>query len=175
MSDPFLAQITMFAGNFAPRGWAYCSGQLLPISQYSAVFSLMGTTYGGDGRTTFGLPDLRGRFPIGSEGGSTGPGLTPRQLGQKGGVQNVVLNTSQIPSHSHPMVGSTNVGNTKTPNAARPSVSNDGENNYSTMNDADTLMAPTSFTGGGQSHENMPPFLAINFIVALQGVFPSRN
>ena len=179
MSQPFLAQITMFAGLFAPRGWAFCNGQLLAISQNTAVFALVGTTYGGDGRTSYGLPDLRGRFPMHAGQGSPGPGLSSRPLGQRGGVEAVTLNATQMPSHTHTssQVASTNVGNTKSPAGAIPAISNDGENNYTTDTSSPTSMAsnPIGNAGGNLPHENMPPFLAINFIIALQGVFPSRN
>ena len=143
-SDPFIGEISMFGGNFAPRNWAQCDGQLLQISQYQALFSLLGTAYGGDGRTTFGLPDLRGRVPVHP---GTGPGLTPRSWGQKSGVNDVTLNVNQIPSHNHTL----------------PLKSGDPPAN-STKN-----------TGGGQSHTNVQPFLGLHYIVALQGVFPSRN
>ena len=137
--EPFIGEVSMFGGNFAPRGWALCDGQLLPISQNTALFSLLGITYGGDGRTTFALPDLRGRTPIGQ---GTGPGLTPRTLGQRSSPETVTLNTAQMPSHNH------------------------------------TLPYPvngTQNTGGSQEHENMQPFLGLNPIIALQGLFPSRN
>lgn len=181
MSEPFLGQITMFAGTFAPRSWAYCSGQLLPIAQNSALFSILGTTYGGDGRTTFALPDLRGRVAVGSEGNSAGPGLTPRQLGSRGGTETERLNITQIPAHNHAM----------TANAVTPAGnSNDAAGNFwaddagvssgtyhtgpsnASMN-AGAISAGN--TGGGQAHNNMQPYLAINFIIAIQGIFPSRN
>lgn len=182
MSDPFIAEVKLFAGNFAPRGYAYCAGQLLPISQNSALFSLLGTTYGGDGRTTFGLPDLRGRVVVGSEGNSAGPGLTPRQLGARGGVESVTLNSNQIPSHAH----------TAAANAVEPAGnSNDAANNfwaddagvssgtYHTGPAANTTMNPGAITigntGGSQSHDNMQPWLGLNYIIAMVGTFPSRN
>ena len=159
----------MFGGNFAPRGWAYCSGQLLPISQNTALYSIVGTTYGGDGRTTFGLPDMRGRVPVHSGGNSAGPGLTPRQLGEKSGQETVTLTSSQIPPHSHPV--STATANRASPAGNFPAVANDGESNY--YPDADASFPATG--GGGQAHNNMPPYLAVNFIIAMVGVFPSRN
>ena len=177
MSEPFIGQITMFAGTFAPRGWAFCSGQLLQISQNTALFSILGTTYGGDGRTTFGLPDLRGRVPVGSEGNSAGPGLSPRPLGQRGGTENVTLSLAQIPSHNHAARAVTPAGN-----------SNDAINNYwaddAGVSSGTYHSGPANGTmnaqaignnGGGQAHTNMQPFLAINFIIALTGIFPSRN
>ena len=159
----------MFGGNFAPRSWAFCSGQLLPISQNQALFSIVGTIYGGDGRTTFGLPDMRGRVPIGSEGNSAGPGLPAYREGQKGGQVTVTLTTSQIPAHSHPV--STATANRTSPANHFPAVANDGESNY--FPDADAAFPATG--GGGQAHDNMPPYLAVNFIIATVGVFPSRN
>lgn len=174
--DPFLAEVIIFAGNFAPRGWAYCDGQLMPISQWSAVFSLVGTTYGGDGRTTFGLPDLRGRVAIGPR---NGPGLSSYRLGQKGGTEEVYLNTTQIPSHTHAAVIRTANG---APNTGDP------DGNYMTTHSHNaayydgTPLSSTSIggvvvgnTGGSLGHENRQPFLAINYIFAMQGVFPSRS
>ena len=171
MSEPFLAQITMFAGNFAPRSWAYCSGQILPIAQNTALFSLLGTTYGGDGRTTFGLPDLRGRVPVGSEGNSAGPGLTPRSLGQRSGSETNTLTTTQLPAHTHGIPASSEDGEATSPVGNSMAVSDD--RNY--INSSNANMASTANTGGGQAVNNMPPFLAINFIIAIQGLFPSRN
>jgi microcystin-dependent protein len=172
MSEPFVGEIRMFAGNFAPRGWAFCEGQLLAVSQNDALFSLLGTIYGGDGRTTFGLPDLRGRIPIHA---GTGPGLSPRQLGAKAGTENVTLTTNQLPSHNHPMAVSSDVSNSPNPGSnvtARPSsvdlYINDAPNvNLNTQ-------AITSL-GGSRSHDNMMPFVAINFIIALVGIYPSRQ
>ena len=183
MSDPFIGQITMFAGNFAPRSWAFCDGQLLQISQNAALFSILGTTYGGDGRTTFGLPDLRGRVAMGPR---TGPGLTPRTLGQKAGAENVTLAPTQIPPHTHVA--------TSTANAVAPGGnSNDAVNNFwaddvgvssgtyhsgpanATMNAGAVQTTIANNTGGGQDHTNVQPFLCVNYIIALVGVFPSRN
>ena len=195
--DPMMASIILFAGNFAPRGWAFCDGQLLPISQYSALFSLLGTTYGGDGRTTFALPDLRGRTPIGPR---NGPGLSHYRLGQKGGVEHVIFNTTQIPSHSHlasavdvtvSLKASSAEANLHTPTAgsslaAGNEVNGRGTDPVQMYNDATpdiTLAGGSSSTssitigntGGNLSHENRQPFLAVNYIIALQGVFPSRS
>ena len=170
----------MFAGNFAIRGWAFCDGQLLPIAQYSALFSLLGTIYGGDGRTTFGLPDLRGRAPI-HEG--QGPGLPNVRLGQKGGNPTTVLGVQNLPSHNH---GSTNliVGASSKP-AGTDSPANavfavSGEDAF-IEEAANTRMAQSSVsgntdnTGGGIGFSNMQPYLGINYLIALQGVFPSRS
>jgi len=177
MSEPFIAQITMFAGNFAPRSWALCDGQLLPIAQNSALFSILGTTYGGDGRTTFALPELRGRFPMHQ---GTGPGLRNKRLGERGGVEDTVLTSAQMPPHTHvgTMKAASTIGDAASPAGNHLAQSNDGENNFSNSS-SDASLAANSLTigssGGGQAHTNMPPFLAVNFIIALQGIFPSRN
>ncbi|UWQ09217.1 tail fiber protein [Aliiroseovarius crassostreae] len=168
--EPFLAQIMLFGGNFAPRGWAFCDGQLLPISSNSALFSLLGTIYGGDGRTTFALPDLRGRAPIHA---GTGPGLSPRRLGEKVGVEDVTLNVTQMPSHNHGLM----VANQPADNS-RPSADMLGRAEIYTSNlTSPTPLAAQSIAnaGGGQSHENMQPSIAMNYIIALQGIFPSRS
>ena len=174
--DPFLGEIRMFAGNFAPRGWALCDGQLLQISQNSALFSLLGTTYGGDGRTTFALPDLRGRVPVHA---GTGPGLSPKTLGQKGGSETVVLTVNEMPVHTHTavLIADTTIAITDRPegallarNAAATPVY--GENATTTMN---TAAVRVNNAGGSQAHPNMQPFITVNYIIALQGIFPSRN
>lgn len=181
--EPFIGEIVIFGGNFAPRGWAFCDGQLLAISQNTALFSILGTTYGGDGRTTFALPDLRSRAPIGPR---NGPGLSDYKLGQRGGVETVTLNITQIPSHTHVASGTTKAsftppfgGGTQTnPNGAN--FSGSGSKLYSTSANNVTMAANNvdvriGNTGGSLSHENRQPFLAINYIIALVGVFPSRN
>lgn len=171
MSEPFIGQIVMFAGNFAPRGWAFCDGQLLPIAQYSALFSILGTTYGGDGRTTFALPDLRGRLPMHA---GHGPGLSDRRLGARGGAENVTLTVSEIPSHNHTLGASnspaadTAPGNNLLAENRRDAYVGGAPN--TTMNGAAIGNA-----GGSQPHNNMPPFLAVYYIIALQGIFPSRS
>lgn len=171
MSEPFIGQITMFAGTFPPRSWAFCDGQLLPIQSYSALFSILGTTYGGDGRTTFALPDLRGRVPMHA---GNGPGLSSRPQGQRAGAENVTLNINQIPAHTHALQASDGFGSSKEPGGNVPAMADDGERNYSSVvSGAD--MKPTESTGAGQSHANMQPYLAIRYIIALQGIFPSRN
>ena len=172
MSEPFIGQIMAFGGNFAPRSWALCDGQLLPISQNQALFSILGTTYGGDGRTSFGLPDLRGRVPIHA---GNGPALSPRRLGERGGSENVNLTVSQLPPHNHQVhivkaAGDRPSPNNKTLAATTPN------NSYSTAAADGTMRQDVvGLTGGGQSHSAMQPFLAINFIIALQGTFPSRS
>ena len=174
-SDPFIGQIQTFGFSFAPRGWAKCDGQLLQISSNTALFSLLGTTYGGDGRTTFGLPDLRGRVALHQ---GTGPGLTNRKLGQKGGAETVLLNANTMPTHTHV---ATLKGTTQP--AAQLDDTPTGKvlakgNTYHTGN-SNTDMGATSITnadtGGGQAHANMQPYLVINVCIALSGVFPSRN
>ena len=169
----------MFAGNFAPRGWAFCDGQLLPISSNSALFSLLGTIYGGDGRTTFALPDLRGRVAI-HEG--NGPGLSPYNLGQRGGQETVTLTTSQMPNHTHAHqvrlgagVGDQSIGvnNALAANASGETIFTTNAPNANSPLNPDSLVIGNA--GGGQAHTNMQPFLAINFCIALQGLFPSRS
>ena len=172
--EPFIGQIQAFPYNFAPRGWALCDGQLLAISQYQALFSLLGTTYGGDGRTTFGLPDLRGRVPIHS---GNGPGLTSRRLGQRAGAEKESLTTNQIPSHSHSVViKALEEGNSDDPEGkliAGNGLSSFGSDNSSTLKNLKPI--DSSNTGASQSHNNMQPFLCVNFCIALTGIFPSRS
>jgi microcystin-dependent protein len=176
MSDPFLGEIKMFGGNFAPRGYALCDGQLLPISQNSALFSLLGTTYGGDGRTTFGLPDLRGRFAIHA---GSGPGLPTYRLGQKAGAPTRTLTTSQLPDHTHTgrIKASGDAANTNNPSnnalALAEAYSDQALSGASPLTKQGTVQIDSS--GGGQSYDTMPPYTAVNFIIALQGTFPSRN
>jgi microcystin-dependent protein len=168
--EPFIGQIMMFAGNFAPRGWATCDGQLLAISSNSALFSLLGTTYGGDGRTTFGLPDLRGRVPMHA---GSGPGLSPRRLGEKGGAETVTLTVAQLPSHNHGVTASAPPADARIPTGKRP-ASTEGAS-YGAGQAAAMAADMVTPTGGSQAHDNMPPFGCINYVIALQGVYPSRN
>ena len=179
-SDPFIAEIVMFGGNFAPRGWAFCDGQLLSISSNQALFSLVGTIYGGDGRTTFGLPDLRGRVPLGPRQGA---GLSNCALGQRGGAESVALTIAQMPSHTHTAtvtVRATSSNGNQTGPAGHILANDPREDQYSdttpdvTMNSGATSVANAN-TGGSQAHPNLQPYLAINFIIAQVGVFPSRN
>ncbi len=172
MSEPFVGEIRMFAGNFAPRGWAFCDGQLLAVSQNDALFSLLGTIYGGDGRTTFGLPDLRGRIPIHA---GSGPGLSPRRLGAKAGSENETLTVNQLPSHGHPMRGS-NQNTLFAPPQGRIVGTQTQIDLFRTL-DQDANMATSSITniGGSRSHTNLMPFLCIHFIIALVGIYPSRH
>ena len=171
MSEPFVGEIRMFAGNFAPRGWAFCDGQLLAVSQNDALFSLLGTIYGGDGRTTFGLPDLRGRIPIHA---GTGPGLSPRRLGSKGGAEEVTLTVNQLPSHGHPFQG------TNAPATSRDPIGNSPAEALFDAYVEDLSPAPlaasaVSNVGGSRSHTNLMPFLCVHFIIALVGIYPSRH
>ena len=174
--EPFIGQIMMFGGNFAPRGWALCDGQLLPIAQNSALFSILGTTYGGDGKTTFGLPDLRGRAPMHA---GHGPGLSARQLGQKSGSETNTLTTNQIPSHKHGLNASNEPGSINT--AAGNSLGSFGQSlppsGPYTSSSPNTPMNAGAIgsTGGGQPVNNMQPFQVVNFVIALQGIFPSRS
>ncbi len=177
MATPFIGQITLFAGNFAPRGYLFCNGQLISIASNTALFSLLGTTYGGNGVSTFGLPDLRGRVPIHA---GTGPGLSNYQLGQMAGQENVTLAANQIPSHGHTasVNASTGAPNTVSPGGAVLAVSAQG-NTYASGSPTLTAMSASAATvanaGGNQAHNNMQPFLVLNFIIATQGIFPSRN
>lgn len=170
MSDPFVGEIKMFAGTFAPRGWALCDGQLLSIPQYDALFSLLGTIYGGDGRTTFGLPELRGRVPLHQ---GTGPGLTPRAIGQKSGQETVTLSVAQLPPHGHTLNASAEQADAT--GAAGNLRARTGDDAYSTSPDVTLASTAIAATGGGASHANVQPFLCINFIIALVGVYPSRS
>jgi microcystin-dependent protein len=176
VSNPFIAEIRMFAGNFAPRNWATCDAQLLPIAQNTALFSLLGTQYGGNGQTNFQLPDLRNRSPI-SQG--TGPGLTPRNVGDSGGVENVTLILSQIPAHAHGgLQASDDLDDVQL--QANPTTYYTQTASVKPVYNANTPTIPMSAntmtqTGGGQPHNNRQPYLGILFIIALQGVFPARN
>ena len=175
--EPLLGEIKMFGGNFEPRGWAFCNGQLLPIAQNTALFSLLGTTYGGNGQTTFALPDLRGRAPLHF---GTGPGLTPKDLGELAGSENVTLIASQMPAHNHQLTASNQPGGTDDPTNTVPAKAfdqNAGNVNAYVATAPNVAMNPTamSVAGSSQPHDNMQPYLAVNFIIALEGVFPSRN
>lgn len=170
MYDPYIGQIIPFTGNFAPRGWALCDGQLLPISQNQALFSILGTTYGGDGRTTFALPDLRGRLPVHP---GHGPGLSVRTLGQRAGSETVTLTANQLPSHSHD-VSCTN-GRGDKPNPPTNVFAGDPDKPYSSSGTDSMKTTMLTKTGGGGAHDNVAPFLCVNYIIALVGTFPSRS
>jgi len=173
MSDPFIGEIKMFAGNFAPRSWALCDGQLLSVSQNEALFSLLGTIYGGDGRTTFGLPDMRGRIPVHQ---GQGPGLTDRRIGSHFGTEQETLTEAQLPSHNHAFQASTGTANTGYPQQVVV-ADTDTENTYNAASVADENFHPSAITnaGGGQAHNNIMPFQCVNFIIALFGIYPSRT
>lgn len=170
---PILGEIKMFAGTFTPSGYASCDGQLLPISQYTALFSLLGTTYGGDGQTTFGLPDLRGRSPIHV---GYGPGLTPRQLGEKGGSESNILTTLELPSHSHSVLAVADDGNQSVPSGNLPAGTKILDKEYSNAT-ANTSMnsAMIANTGHNIPVNNVQPYVVINYIIALEGIYPSQN
>jgi len=173
MSEPFIAEIRIFAGNFAPRSWAFCDGQLLPIAQNTALFSLIGTTYGGDGRTTTALPNLQGRAAMHP---GRGPGLTSRRLGERLGTESVTLSEAQIPAHSHTWRTFPKPGNNVDPEN-KLLAEGLGVNPFTSKVDPTTAMnsATIGSTGGSQAHNNMQPYLAINYIIALQGLYPSRS
>jgi microcystin-dependent protein len=173
MAQPYIGEIRLFAGNFAPAGWMFCEGQLLPISENDALFTLIGTTYGGDGQETFGLPDLRGRVPIHQ---GQGPGISQSYIiGEQGGVEEVTLTTQQIPVHTHAALVSMNPGIRNVPTdaviGASPSV------DVFTISSADTNMSAESIlpVGGSQPHSNMQPYVGINYIISLFGLYPQPN
>ena len=198
MSDPFIGEITMFAGNFAPRGWAFCNGQLLSISQHTALFSILGTIYGGDGVTTFALPNLQSRSPVGISTGSTGSGLSNIQLGEALGTEQVTLNQTQLPSFNVSLTGTaaiaipanTSDGTSKTPTSnsvlstAVDAAVGAEVDLYAPLNSgSSTTLAPFNanitargaYTGANQPVPIRNPYLGMNFIIALTGVYPSRN
>jgi microcystin-dependent protein len=175
VADPFVAEIRVFPFNFAPKGWAWCDGQLLPLSQNTALFSLLGTTYGGNGRTNFALPDLQGRAPMHP---GQGPGLSLHDLGESGGTETVSLLQSEIPSHSHTMRASGDPGDVNAPSAARSYARSSGGFAYQSNTNASLVpLAPSAAppAGGDQPHNNMQPYLTFYFAIALQGVFPPRT
>ena len=174
MTEPFLGEIKMFAGNFAPRNFALCDGQLLAISQNSALFSLFGTIYGGDGETTFGLPELRGRIPI-HAGESAGPGLSIRNLGTKAGNETATVSSAQLPIHTHPLRGVNALATDADPNGRVPAETSAIDLYIDDVQNTDMASTAVTSLGGGGSHNNIMPFQCINFIVALTGEFPSRN
>lgn len=179
MSDPFIGEIKIFAGNFAPYGWAFCNGQIMQVYQNTALFALIGNYYGGDGKTTFALPDFQGLAPMHQ---GAGPGLTPRRLAENGGNQNITLGQQQMPYHSHPLQCSSGNGASTNPQATVPAAIQGQRGqlgapayvqspvNLVPMNDS--TLSPA---GENQPHNNMQPFLALNFIIALQGIFPPRS
>ncbi len=174
MAEPFLGQVILVGFNFAPRGWALCDGQLLPISQNAALFSLLGTTYGGDGRTTFALPDLRGRAPIHQGQGS---GLSARTIGSRLGVEEVTLTTNEMPAHTHSLNAFDGLANQQSPVRTVPATEPTGQTATYSTQPANSVMSPEAIgtTGGSQAHSNMQPSLTMNYCIALEGVFPPRN
>jgi microcystin-dependent protein len=165
MAEPFLSEIRIFSFGFPPKGWALCNGQLLPINQNQALFSLLGTTYGGDGRVNFGLPDLQGRVPL-----HNGSGFT---LGERGGEQAHTLTISELPAHNHPVNASSNAANASVPTGAF--WADGAKSNYAASSNTGMDPASVVATGGSQAHLNLSPFLTLNFCIALQGIFPSQN
>lgn len=173
MSEPYLGEIRMAGFNFAPRGWALCNGQLVSIAQNSALFALLGTTYGGDGQTTFALPDLRGRVPI---HWGTGPGLTNRVQGEVSGTETCTLIANQMPAHNHLINAQSAAGTTTSPSGAYlAGQPRGGAMMYASTPDSNLSASALSVAGGNQPHNNMQPYLAVTFIIALNGIFPSRN
>lgn len=171
MSEPFLAEVRIVGFNFAPRGWAFCDGQILPINQNQSLYSLLGTTYGGDGRTTFALPDLRSRSPM-HVGRSNGGGF--HTLGQKSGEETHTLSLTEIPQHDH-LLEASSANATVTNPSGRVLAATTSDVYTDSAATVDLLSGTSLNTGGSQAHENMQPFLALNFCIALQGLFPSRN
>ena len=175
MSDQYLAEIRIFAGSFAPSGWALCNGQLIPVSQNAALFSLLGTYYGGNGTSNFALPNLQGSVPLGQ---GSGPGLTDRIIGETGGTDTVTLNSSEIPSHNHLIQGSTEDGTLKTP-APTLFLGRSKSGTIYQSNTVDKLVQMNfqqiGVAGNSQPHQNMQSFLTLTYIIALQGVFPPRS
>ncbi len=177
MEEAFIGSIVLFAGNYAPRNWAFCNGQLLSIAQNTALFSIIGTTYGGDGQTTFALPDLRGRVPLHF---GSGPGLTPRSMGESAGYESVTLTQAQMPAHNHIVASVSHANeeaNTEDPSNNFPAGGNSPAFNTGanvTMN-ANAVTNEVSIAGQSASHTNMPPYLGLNFIICLYGIFPSRQ
>lgn len=174
MSSPYIGEIRMFTGNFAPRGWMLCNGQLLPISQYAALFSILGTTYGGNGSSNFQLPNLQGRVPIHQGTGYSG---TPYVLGEAAGSENVTLLTSNMPSHTHTVNAVNSGGTAASPAGALPAIESTGTSMNYAVGSANATMHPVMIgpAGGNIPVPVMQPFLVVNFIIAIQGIYPSRN
>jgi microcystin-dependent protein len=173
MSDTFVAEIRIFPFNFPPTGWAFCDGQLMPLSQNTALFSLLGTTYGGDGKSTFALPDLQGSVPMQP---GQGQGLSLRDLGEMSGTDTITLLVSEIPLHTHNMMASVDPADAQIPSANATLARSSGGDAYTTSTSGLVQMAPQALApaGGSLPHNNMQPYLTLNFCIALQGVFPQR-
>jgi microcystin-dependent protein len=175
MADPFVAEIRIFPFNFAPKGWAWCNGQLLPLSQNTALFSLLGTTYGGDGKSTFALPDLEGRAPMHP---GQGPGLSLHDLGETGGSETVTLLASEMPAHTHALRANATIGDNNAPGSGVSLARSNNASAYQTNTSQNLAMMASqtiSPAGGDQPHNNMQPYLTFYFNIALQGVFPPRG
>lgn len=176
MSDPFLGEIRMFGGNYAPRGWAFCNGQIMSISQNSPLFAILGVTYGGNGQSTFALPNMQGRTPM---HWGTGAGLSPHSLGEMSGTETVTLLSTQMPAHNHQILAANEEGNNFTPGGntlAGTTGSGGNANTYFNGSPNTNLnLASMGVAGGNQPHSNMSPYLCVSFIIALQGIFPPRN
>lgn len=172
MADPFTGEIRIFPYNFAPRGWAFCDGQLLPIEQYLELFDVIGTTYGGDGESTFALPNLQGRVPLHP---GEGPGLSPYALGDAGGTEGVTLANGQMPAHRHAIQATTAPGTTSTPDGTVVLAAPDSGSAYKTTGTLTSMGNVLAPAGGGAPHYNMQPYLTLNFCIALVGVYPKRN
>ena len=179
MADPFVAEIRIFGFNFAPTGWAFCDGQILPISQNTALFSLLGTTYGGDGKSNFALPNLQGIVPLHVGGAQPGPGLSTYDLGEMSGLETVTLLQSEMPAHSHTLQAqSQDPADQPAPSPVRTFAASQNANAYAPSN-ANPIVAMSpqalSVSGGSLPHSNMQPYLTLNFCIAMQGVFPPRS
>ncbi|HEU4743283.1 MAG TPA: tail fiber protein [Meiothermus sp.] len=172
MAQPYIGEIRIFAGNFAPAGWAFCDGSTLPISENEALFTLIGTTYGGDGQTTFALPDLRGRIPLHQ---GTGPGLPPFVIGQDGGVETVTLTAQQMPTHNHALLGSSNTATQTVPTANVLAQPSSGQMYLADTPNVALNASMIGLTGGNQPHDNMGPYLCVSFIISLFGIFPQQS
>ncbi|MQA22529.1 phage tail protein [Rugamonas rivuli] len=172
MSDQFIGEIRTFAFNFMPQGWAVCNGQLLSIQQNTALFAVLGTTYGGDGRATFGLPNLQGRMPL-HVGGSQAPGLSERSLGEQGGVTSVTLGPEHLPQHTHSVNALTAAGTQAAPGPSTLLADGGPVPLYTGFGGGMAARGTSSAAGSSQAHNNMPPYLALNFCIALQGEFPA--
>jgi microcystin-dependent protein len=171
-TEPFIGQLALVPYNFAPKGWALCNGQLLPINQNQALFSLLGTTYGGNGTTTFALPDLRGRVPVSS---GQGPGLSNYDLGGMGGAETHTLTLNEMPAHTHMLGADTSVGTTERPGGALPSRNAAGVPQYGSAATTQLSAAAVQPSGSGLPHDIRQPYVTLNWIIALTGVFPARN
>ena len=176
MADQFVGEVRLFASNFPPDGWAFCNGQLLPIAQNTALFSLLGTSYGGDGHSTFALPNLQGAFPL-HAGAGAGPGLSQRSVGQTGGSDAVALTAAELPTHGHAMEAVAGASTGTPGGAVSLAPTSNGSALYRAPDGSylNTSASDMGSSGGGAPHDNLPPFLALNFIIALQGIYPARS